>query len=188
MAGSSRGSVPLWRTATVAAALVCGVPALAQQRYIDGVFVASPGGPVELIAYAEPDGTGRLHLTSGALDDVPAIGAGCRVLISLPGWKPAGALIASEDIFRNPLAERRDLRWSIRSLNIYAGEVEIKDLANADFVTRMLGRVKASDERPGYVFVIVSNSLTRASPGTIARFYPLRLSPGMGSGVNCQHG
>lgn len=167
-----------WLLTATAALLLSGDETRAQRRYIDGVFVASPSGPVELIAYAEPDGTGRLHLTNGAMDDVPPIRAGSRVLVSLPGWKPAGAIVASEGIFENPFAERRDLRWSVRSLNIYAVDLELQDLRKADFVTRMLKSVKASDDVPGYAFVIVSNSLARGSPGNIARFYPLRLDEG----------
>lgn len=174
-----------WLSAASTILALYGDETHAQRRYIDGVFVALPSGPVELIAYAEPDGTGRLRLTYGAMDDVPPLGAGCRVLISLPGWRTSGAIIASEAIFENPFAERRDLRWSIRPLNIYAGDVEFKDLRKADFVARMLKSVKASDDAPGYVFVIVSNSVSRASFGNIVRFYPIRLEAGA-STESCQ--
>ncbi len=149
----------------------------AQRRYIDGVFVASPSGPVELITYAEPSSTGLLHLTNGSMDDVPTLGPGCRILVSLPSWRPAGVIIATEAIFKDDRAERRDLRWSVRSLNIYAAELEFRDLGDTKFVTRRLKDVRASEAMPAYVFLIVSNSLSRGVRGNIVRFYPLRLEP-----------
>lgn len=169
--------MPWLAVVAVALAFCCDATA-AQQRYIDGVFVASPNGPVELITYAEPSGTGLLHLAYGSMDDVPTLRAGCRILVSLPAWRPAGAIIATESIFEDHRAERRDLRWFHRPLNIYAADLEFKDLGDAKFVARRLKDVKASEERPAYVFVIVSNSLTaRTARGDIARFYPLRLEP-----------
>lgn len=167
----------MWLSSASATVLISATLAHAQPRYIDGVFVASPSGPVELIAYAEPSGTGILHLTNGSMDDVPTLRAGCRVLVSLPSWRPAGAIIATEAIFDDHRAERRDLRWSFRALNIYAADLEFRDLGDAKFVARRLKDVRASDDKPAYVFVIVSNSGSRGAPGNIVRFYPLRLEP-----------
>jgi hypothetical protein len=149
----------------------------AQPRYVDGVFAQSPNGPIELIAYAEMSGSGLLRLSHGFMEDVPTLRAGCRVLVSLPSWKPVGAILSTEAIFVDHRAERRDLRASIRSLNIYAADLEFKDLADGNLAARMLKGIKASGDMPAFVFVIVANSLTRSNSGNLVRFYPIRLDP-----------
>lgn len=182
-----RTQLPLVRVSAALAIAVCLAPiARAQPRYIDGVFVNTPSGPVELIAYAEPNFTGRLHLSNGAMDDVPTLAAGCRVLVSIPGWKMVGAIVASEAIFDNPMAERRDLRWAVRTINIYAVDIMFRELDDPAFVTRMLKQVKASEERAGLVFVAVSNGGMRAFSGTMVRFYPMRLEPPSSSERICK--
>lgn len=185
-----RAQLPLVRvsaalTLAMGLALCLVASAHTQPRYIDGVFVNTPSGPVELIAYAEPNATGRLQL-SGAMDDVPTLAAGCRVLVSIPGWKTVGAIIASEAIFDDPRAERRDLRWAVRSINIYAVDITFRELDNPAFVTRMLNQVKASEERAGLVFVAIANGGIRGLSGTMVRYYPMRLEPPSSSERTCK--
>jgi hypothetical protein len=157
---------------------LCGAGGVgAQSRYVDGVFVQAPSGPIELIAYAEMSGGGLLRLSHGFMEDVPTLRAGCRVLVSLPSWKPVGAILSTEAIFVDYRAERRDLRASIRSLNIYAADLEFKDLADGVLAARMLKSVRAFGDTPAFVFVIVANSLTRSNSGNLVRFYPIRLDP-----------
>jgi hypothetical protein len=158
--------------ALVIAAVVGSVPS-GQARYIDGVFVATPQGPVELLAYAEPDTIGRLRL-EGSMDDVPTLRPGCRVLVSMPAWRPVGAMFATGAVFDDQWSERRNVRWRIRSLNIYAGEMDLIELKERGAVPRLMKAVRASDDMPGYVFIAISNNLNRIGAGLV-RYYPLRI-------------
>jgi hypothetical protein len=64
--------------------------------------------------------------------------------------------------------------------------MEFKELARADSINRILKGVKASDATPAYVFVIVSDHVTRRrSNAGLRRFYPLRVDPGATSSA-CQ--
>jgi hypothetical protein len=145
----------------------------AQRRYIDGVFVQTRQGPVELLAYAEMRSIGLLELTYGSMEDVPTLQSGCRVLVSLPAWRATGAFVATEAVFADIYAERRQVRLSSRQLNIYALGLEILDLREPKSLTRILRGVKASDDTPAYVFVGLANG--RGRDPSFMRFYPIRI-------------
>ncbi len=151
----------------VAAAAAQG-RAAAQRGYPPGVFVGTPGGPVELIAWAEAIRNGQLRMSSGTLKDVPSVSSVTRVLANLPNWKPAGVLIASEEIFRDEYAERRQLPFATRPLDVSAIEIRIADLERTDRLRRLLHNVRASEDTPGYVFVVMAS-------GGLGRFYPFRI-------------
>ena len=67
----------------------------AGRGYSHGVFVGTEHGPIELTAYAE----------------VVTIQ---RILCNLPNWQPGAIMIASQEIFINEKAERRELRFAVR--------------------------------------------------------------------------
>lgn len=155
------------------AAAVLAPTALAarDQRYINGLFVSAGAQPIELIAFAEAAPGRRLKMVQGTLEDVPTVGPHqmLRVLCSLPLWKPAGVMITSAAIFSEDDAETRRLPFATRMLNIYALELRLSDLERTDVVARLLRSVNASDDNPGYVFIILhSDGLTR--------FFPFRLA------------
>lgn len=140
-------------------------------RYIDGIFVAPrTGAPVELIAYAEQTSVGRLRMSEGTLEDAPLIHEAVSVLTSLPHWKPIGAFVTTTELFKDERAERRNMSFATSKLNVYALGLRIADLENRDRIEDILRAVRASYDKPGYAFIVMSND------GYI-RYYPLRLTP-----------
>jgi hypothetical protein len=141
----------------------------AAQSYVYGIFVGTTDGPVELIAWAEVALRGQLRMASGTLEDVPTVSAPQRILCNLPNWKPGGILIASEALFRDERAERRELPFALRPINNSALELRVADVEREDRLARLVRAVRASDEDPAYVFVMVTG-------GGAARFYPFRVT------------
>ena len=154
----------------VALAGLSASAAEAQRSYIKGLFVGTRSGtPVELIAWAEEGPRRRLGMV-GSIEDVPLVPDITRLLCNLPFWKPVGVMIASHQIFRDERAERRYLRFATRPLNIYAVEIRIVELEQRASVERLYDNVKAGDDNPAYVFVILQ------SDGFV-RYYPFRIQP-----------
>jgi hypothetical protein len=141
-------------------------------RYIDGVFVAPKNGtaPIELIAYAEARTTGVLRMLHGALDDAPLVHEVAGVLVSLPNWQPLGALVGTTELFRDELAERRQLSFAVQRRNVYAVAVRLVDLERRERIEQLLKSVRASAEVPGYAFVIVGSE-------NHVKYFPIRLTP-----------
>lgn len=161
------------RAACVAAIVALGGWGLEAQvvRYIDGIFVAPRGGaPIELIAYAEQTSTGRLSMANGSLEDAPLVHELVSVLASLPHWKPIGIMVTSTELFADDRAERRTLSFSVAKLNVYALGLRIVDLERREKIEDLLRAVRASYDKPGFAFVVMS------SDGYI-RYYPMRLTP-----------
>jgi hypothetical protein len=160
------------RTLVVALCLAATAawPATAQRKYIDGVFVATRQGPVELIAYAEMTARGQLRLQAGSLEDVPVVDELAGILCSVPLWRPTGILIASGRVFDEDQAERRTLIFSGRKLNVYASELRVVDLEKRSKIDELLESLKTSAASPGYGFVVMTSDNMR-------RFYPFRLTP-----------
>lgn len=142
----------------------------AQQRFIPGLFVSGPDGPVELIAYAEPVPDRRLRMIEGSLEDAPTVQprATLRILCSIPLWQPAGLTIASEEIFRKDNSEMRSIPFATRALNVSTRELRSSDLERPERVARLLKNVKASESNPGLLFIVLSS-------GGMVRYYPVRL-------------
>jgi hypothetical protein len=140
-----------------------------QVRYIDGLFVASKGGVVELIAYAEEMNRGTLRMQQGSLEDVPVVHELTRLMSSIPLWPPVGVIVASEAIFHDDRAERRRLAIAGQKVNVYAVEIRVADLERRDRIESLLKSVKASYDSPGYAFIILAS-------GDYHRYYPIRLT------------
>jgi hypothetical protein len=151
---------------TLAAGLVAQTP-----KFIPGVWVSTPEGPVELIAFADLRADRTLAMTSGTLEDVPTIRphAWLRVLTSLPNWTPQSVIVSSTAIFSNPRAERRSVTISGRKLNVYSHELRIVDLESEQSAARLFKDVRASAATP-MLAVVVMDSLG------VRRYYPLRLA------------
>ena len=144
-----------------------GVPAPGQ-GYSHGIFVGTPHGPIELTAYAEVGTNGQLRMAKGAPQNVPTLSDIQRLLCNLPNWQPGAVMIANEDIFMNEKAERRELRFAVRRLNISALELKVEDLERSERLAQLMQGVGASERSPAYVFVVmVGNGMSR--------FYPFRV-------------
>ena len=151
--------------------LVAFAPAAhGQPRYIAGVFVSTPEGITELMAYAELSNRGRLEMTSGDLEDAPLITQADGMLASLPLWTPIRLIVATTKIFDDERAERRELPFSVRKRNISTIEVFSSDLKRRERIDALLKAVRASGDTPGYAFLVL------AMDGALPRYYPVRLS------------
>ena len=141
-------------------------------RYIDGVFVAPQGAaaPIELIAYAEAFSTGVLRMQHGTLEDAPLVREVDRVMVSVPNWRPAAAFIATDAIFSDERAERREIKFAVRRLNVYAVELRIVDLERRTKIESLLKAVRASYDTPGYAFIAIGSE-------THVKYFPIRLTP-----------
>jgi hypothetical protein len=140
-------------------------------RYIDGIFVAPrEGTPVELIAYAEQTSAERLRMAEGTLDDAPLVYEAVSVPASLPHRQPIGVFVTTTELFADERAERRALSYSLAKLNIYALGIRVADLETRKRIDDLLRAVRASYDKPGYAFIVMSND-------GYLRSYPLRLTP-----------
>jgi hypothetical protein len=125
----------------------------AQSRYVNGVFVHNGERPIELLAYAERGYSGQLRLIAASFDDVPTLSRIDRVLCSEPLWKLTGVWASTMAAFEDDRAERRQLRFGARQLNIYAMELRIPDVENVEAVTGLARRVRATTANPLLLFV-----------------------------------
>jgi hypothetical protein len=167
LAGSPRDRAV--RAAQLPVAAVAGrTAAVPQPSYANGVFVGTPGGPVELIAYADRIGNGQLRMSYGTFEDVPAIESIQRLLCNLPNWKPVLVWVSTRRIFRDEYAERRELRFAVRPLSLVALEVRVADLENAERLRRLTASVGATAGNPAYLFITMST-------GSIAREYMVEI-------------
>lgn len=140
-----------------------------QPRYIDGVYVHSGQGPIELLAYAIWGAAGNLRLSEGSVDDIPAVDRVQAVLCSLPTWKPARTWMATRAIFRTDSAERRSLRFGVRQRSIYALELHIPDLDTPEKAAERTVAVGATAGDPAFLFVTMQSE-------AMLREYPIALS------------
>jgi hypothetical protein len=137
----------------------------AAQEYHHGIFVATPHGPIELTAWAEVARTGQLRMAKASLGNVPTITDFLAVLCNLPNWRPGGVMIASELIFRDERAERREVPYALKLKNISAFEVRVEDVERKETLARLIRDVRATDDFPAYVFVVMTaNGLNRLYP------------------------
>jgi hypothetical protein len=139
--------------------------AVAGQSYQSGVFVATPHGPVELTAYAEVMRSGQLGMAKASLKNVPTVTDFLGILCNVPNWRPGGVMIASEAIFRDERAERREIAYALRLKNISAFEVRVEDVERKDRLAQLIRDVRASADDPAYVFIVMAaNGLNRLYP------------------------
>jgi hypothetical protein len=133
-----------------------------QSGYTPGIFVGTPRGPVELIAYADRINNGQLRMSYGTFEDVPAIESLQRLLCNLPSWKPVLVWLSTRRIFRDEYAERRELRYAVRPLNLIALEVRVAAIEDPAGLRQLVTSVGASGDDPAYLFVTMTNgSVTR---------------------------
>ena len=118
---------------------------VAAQGYSHGVFVGTQHGPIELTAYAEVVTNGQLRMAKGSRENIPTLSDIQRVLCNLPNWEPGAIMIANQAIFLDEKAERRELRFAVRRLNISALELRVEDLERKD----RLGAVDSGRGRVG---------------------------------------
>ena len=140
------------------------------QRYIDGVFVHDGGDPIELLAYATPLASGRMELAQASFDDVPVLSQVRGVLCSIPNWKPVRVWAGSQAVFHDDRAARRELRFRVRQLNIYALDLRVPDVDQPAGVTRLASQVRAAPDNPLFLFV------TMTSDRVVRREYMVQLS------------
>lgn len=131
----------------------------AQAGYLNGVFVATSNGPVELVAYADRASNGQLRMSFGTFEDIPALAAAPRLLCNLPNWRPVLTWLSTRRIFRSEFAERRQLPFAVRPLNIAAVELRLTDMEDPARLQQLLKAVGASDEHVPYLFVTMSNGM-----------------------------
>jgi hypothetical protein len=84
---------------------------------------------------------------------VPTLSRIDRVLCSEPLWKPTGVWASTMAAFEDDRAERRQLRFGARQLNIYAMELRIPDVENVEAVMGLARRVRATTANPLLLFV-----------------------------------
>jgi hypothetical protein len=137
----------------------------AGQGYTTGMFIATVNGHVELTAYAEVARNGQLRMAKGSLENVPTINDVRGILCNLPSWRPGAVLIASDLIFRDERAERREIKFAVRLLNISALEMRVEDVERKERLASLIRAVGGSEEVATYVFVVmVTNGLERLYP------------------------
>ncbi len=140
----------------------------AQGSYQPGVFVGTEHGPIELTAYAEVATNGQLRMAKGSLENVPTVSDIQRILCNIPNWNPGAIMIANQQIFRDERAERREIPFAIRRLNVSALELRVENLERKDRLVELVRGVRASEESPALVFVVMSTN-------GLSRFYPFRV-------------
>lgn len=140
----------------------------AQSAYQPGVFVATRDAPIELTAYAEVATNGQLRMARGSLENVPTLSDVQRVLCNLANWEPGAVFVATQEIFKDERAERRDVRFALRRLNISALELRVEDIERKDRLAELVRSVRASDTSPAYVFIVMTTN-------GLNRFYPFRV-------------
>ena len=143
-------------------------PAARQRDYVAGVFVGTPDGPIELTAYAEAATNGQLRMTKGSLENVPTLSTVQRILCNLPNWQPGGVFVSTQQIFQDERAERRELQFAVRRLNISALEVRVENIERKDRLAELVRSVGASEKSPAYVFIVMATN-------GLSRFYPFRV-------------
>jgi hypothetical protein len=138
-----------------------------------GIYVGTTEGPVELIAYADRLSFGQLRMSFGTFEDVPAFERMPRVLCNLPNWKPVLVWMSTRQIFRNEFAERRNLPFAVRPLDIAAVDIRIQGMDDEERLRKLWRDVRASESNPAYMFVTMS-------AGNVIREYMAELTFGEG--------
>jgi hypothetical protein len=134
----------------------------AQTRYVDGVFVHAGTEPIALMVFADRIRNGQMRFSNGSLEDVPIVERVVRVLCSLPNWRPTTVWLSTTRVFRDEFAERRQLTFAVRPLNIYALEMRVNGVEKPEDVQRLLKAVGATADDPAILFITLdSNGVTR---------------------------
>ena len=142
-----------------------------EQQFIEGLWLGvEDGGVIELIAWAETVRYGAWRMANGSLEDAPVIPRTYRILSSMPEWKVVAVVVTTTEVFtkESERVEMVTLPFSATKLSTTAFEIGIPALEQWENVVRMRKNLKASDAKPMYVFLTLTN-------GTITRMYPFRV-------------
>jgi hypothetical protein len=159
---------PISVALVIAATLTPGIPAATEQRFIEGVFTATEGGtPIELIAWAEPLRAGHLKMGHGFLEDAPVLPRTYRFLVNVPGFAVIAVIAVNKDVFSQRLdrLDSKTLPHTTTKLNVQTAEIGVPELEDWDKVLRLRKNLKASEDKPLVLFIVLSN-------GMVSRFYP----------------
>ena len=155
---------------SIAMALALSHPSLAARQggYQPGVFVGTEHGPIELTAYAEVVTNGQLRMARGSFENVPTLSDVQRILCNLPNWVPSAIFVGTQELFRDERAERREVRFAVRRLNVSALELRVDDVERRDRLADLVRSVGATEKSPAYVFIAMTTN-------GLERFYPFRV-------------
>lgn len=142
--------------------------ASAAPKFPNGVFATSPDDTVELRAYADRKGFGRLTLVEGLLADIPVMRRVPVVVCSMPHWWLQTLWFTSQRIFYDENAERRQLTYTTRRYSMTTLAASARDLESDLGIARLLDAVGASAVNPGYAVATVGN-------GAVMRDYLVEL-------------
>lgn len=142
-----------------------------QARTARGLFVETAGHRAELTAYAKLAESGGLQMSSGRLEDVPAIALShdVRIICRLPNWQPSRVLVGSAAVFEESGSELRELRVAVRRVDVSAFELHVTTFDQPGEMARVLASAKVHPREPAYLFVVMTS-------GESTRFYPVRLT------------
>lgn len=141
------------------------------QQFIEGLWLGvESGGVIELIAWAETVRYRPWHMANGSLEDAPVIPRTYRILSSMPAWKVVGVVVTTTGVFtKDPeRLETIPVPFSAVRLSTTTYEIGIPALEKWENVVRMRKNLKATDDRPLYVFLVLTN-------GPVVRMYPFRV-------------
>jgi hypothetical protein len=129
---------------------------------------------IPLKAYAELHRSGVMQLTSGSVKDIPVIQDFRFIRCALTGWFPGRALVASEELFKSELAERRILPIATRKVGVTATEVRIADFESPQRIAELLTAVGVPEGgETGYLFfTLTTDGMTRYYPFKFKRPAP----------------
>jgi hypothetical protein len=165
---STMANFPCPAAIAFSAAFLIANPRAAEQKYVEGVFTATESGtPLELIAWAAPMGAGMLKMEQGFLEDAPVLPRTFRFLVNVSGFDVIAVVAVNKDAFAEPLdrLESKVLPHTTTKLNIQAVEIGVPELEDWDKVIRLRQNMKATQDKPLVLFIVVSN-------GIVKRFYP----------------
>lgn len=155
--------------AAVAAVILIAAPAsLAQQMSPIVLFTSKEQIPLK--AYAEMMRAGILQIVSGSAKDIPTVSDVSYFRCALTGWAPKGVLVASEELFKSELAERRLLPIFIRPVAVSTVAARAADLEKPERIAELRRAVKVPEGGDkSYFFLILSS-------GDMTRYYPFRIA------------
>jgi hypothetical protein len=126
---------------------------------------------IRLKAYAEFHRNGMLVLSSGSLKDIPTITDFRSIRVSLTGWVPGKAMVASMKLFEDEKAERRLVTIATKRIGVTAYEVRIADLEDPARIAELLRGVGEETGAAAYFFF----GLVGDGGDGMIRYYPFKM-------------
>jgi hypothetical protein len=139
-------------------------PALAQ------VTLRTASEQIPLKAYAEFRRAGVMVLASGTQRDIPTVSDFRSIRVSLTGWLPGRAMVATQKLFDDERAERRLLPIATRKVGVTAFEVRIADFESPGRIAELIKDVgEENGEHVFFFFVLLG-----AGDDGAVRHYPFK--------------